>query len=917
VAGNTSAERVSQKQQAYLDIHIPQPFSDEGYDSLDSDVSDEDIPQWARKKPAEPISSRVLMKEEDTESSDSDFDEPNLTPGSLDQAIVNGNLEKVQSLLKNSFGAVATGKFEWLNELKELGYSNSEIAELLLDSERDSPWIFFERKDNLKLEINPSYHHTGCPHSRSLSSQHPSTSPPRDDSGRIIKTAQSFQREKNEDSLLFLVDEACGLAGICPNTRNLADWPGKVEFVNSVETSKLYASVTYQCKDDHEASSIVPHPDIASILEPTTRALNVLTRLCSVIGECQRRGLCCDYFTVLCRQSYMRSNTLEMHEVKLWHITALSESLRQLEKIRHPDYQQNSKTQNKLMERTLYINRQVQQEFGISRSHTYASLLAGFANEISLTLQLLTLGFALFARAHIGLFHPFFLDTPLHGISLWGASKIDTGGAAVYLRLYRLTCLDGMIQSAVMAFDTAPPELVTSGVLPAEPTRLDLEATSTNLLYTWGPGQFTTRLTNSDTDTHKISGILIGGGVILHQSPSTDQNKTVVHWQSNLPAAEIMVGSPSTWDPNELVIIAGGTNINKTCRNDPKLQWPLFVESLENLGTHAGYWRLTEIQGGLAVNGQMFAGAQLQYNKTWAWQEQNTWKQNFLGMMSLDIAFEELERPWGLQVSYCTGLARRVPLRALLAEVMPVFVKTISVATQWEELMNLNTSIIEAFDGPHLTKWVNDLSLLPNSENLLSFVKRIVLYVLLILKDTGIDRTNKLFRIACPEDLTSDRPIFMCLQVSCEKDNLWARILADSKDCATFAYMTRSCLESDDNKCQSTSPWHCASLDTSVCRYRTQNDPPALLSSPWQLQDRALYWIGRPESGLQARVRKLPNDPHPKLYISISAMSEKTLARLGTLKILSKMGKRTDHIREKQYDHMEGEGVLILTELKS
>jgi hypothetical protein len=129
--------------------------------------------------------------------------------------------------------------------------------------------------------------------------------------------------------------------------------------------------------------------------------------------------------------------------------------------------------------------------------------------------------------------------------------------------------------------------------------------------------------------------------------------------------------------------------------------------------------------------------------------------------------------------------------------------------------------------------------------------------------------------------------------------------------------MTRSCLESDDNKCQSTSPWHCASLDTAVCRYRTQNDPPTLQSSPWQLRDRALYWIGRPESGLQARVRKLPNDPHPKLYVSISAMSEKTLARLGTLKLLSKMGKRTDHIRGKQYDHMEGEGVLILTELKS
>jgi hypothetical protein len=913
VPWNTSAELVATKKQVCLDIHIPQPFVDEGYDSWNSDVSDDEKPQWTRRNLVGPIPSRIVT-EENTRSSDSDFEESKLTPRSLEQAIANGNLVNIESLLKKCFGAVATGEFEWLNELKELGYSNSEIAELLLDSERDSPWIFFERKDNPELEMNPSYHHIGCPHSRSLSSQQPSSSSPRGDSGRIIETAQSFQKEADENSLLFSVDEACGLAGICPNTRNLAEWPGKVDFVSS--GSKLYASVTYRCKDDHEVSTTASHPGIASILETTTRALNTLTRLCSAIGECQRRGLCCGYFTVLCRQSYMRSNTLEMHEVELWHVTELSESLRELDRVRHADYQGTSKDRNELMERILSVTRRVQQEFGISRFHTYASLPVVFVNEVSLTSQLLTLGFALFARAHVGLFHPFFLDTPLHGISLWGASRMDSGGAAVYLRLYRLTCLDGMIQSPVMAFDTAPSVLATPDTLSAEPTRLDLEATSTNLLYTWGPGQFISRLTNFDTDRHKITGLLIGGGLILHQRSSTDQDKTVVHWQSTFPAAEITVRSHSTWDPNETVIIAGGTNINKTCQNDPKLQWPLFVESLENLGTHAGYWRLTEIQAGLAVNGQMFAGAQLQYNKTWAWQEQNTWKQTFLGMMSLEMPFEELERPWGLQVSYCTGLARRVPLRTLLAEVMPVFVKTIPVATQWQELMNLHISIIGAFEGPELMRWVNDLSLLPNSEELLSLVKRIVLYVLLIIKDTGIDRTGKLFRIACPEDLTSDRPIFMCLQVSCEKDNLWARILADSKDCATFAYMTRSCLESDDNKCQSTSPWHCASLDTAVCRYRAQNDPPTLQSSPWQLRDRALYWIGRPESGLQARVRKLPNDLHPKLYVSISTMSEKTLARLGTLKLLSKMGKRTDHLREKQYDHMEGEGVLILTELK-
>ena len=140
-------------------------------------------------------------------------------------------------------------------------------------------------------------------------------------------------------------------------------------------------------------------------------------------------------------------------------------------------------------------------------------------------------------------------------------------------------------------------------------------------------------------------------------------------------------------------------------------------------------------------------------------------------------------QPWGLQVSLCTGVTIRVPLRLLLADVMPAFAKDLSIASTWVQLER--RGIVEAFRGTRLKIWLDEMESWP--ADLKIVVKRIVSYILVVLRDIRVDRTGEKFVIACPQNHQPLSPISMFFKVMCEKASLWARILADSENCATFA----------------------------------------------------------------------------------------------------------------------------------
>lgn len=138
---------------------------------------------------------------------------------------------------------MARGDFAWLRELKDLNYPEHDIAELLINSEKDSPWIYFEPKAKNDLSIIPGYHQPACVHHDRRRPQKAGAFPTAEHSADLTNPTR-LSWSTNEDSLMFIIDGLCGLAGVCSNTRDLNKWTGQVLFSN--DNPEMTASVTYR-----------------------------------------------------------------------------------------------------------------------------------------------------------------------------------------------------------------------------------------------------------------------------------------------------------------------------------------------------------------------------------------------------------------------------------------------------------------------------------------------------------------------------------------------------------------------------------------------------------------------------------------------------------------------------------------------
>ncbi|PVH69332.1 hypothetical protein DL98DRAFT_379900, partial [Cadophora sp. DSE1049] len=210
-----------------------------------------------------------------------------------------------------------------------------------------------------------------------------------------------------------------------------------------------------------------------------------------------------------------------------------------------------------------------------------------------------------------------------------------------------------------------------------------------------------------------------------------------------------------------------------------------------------------------------------------------------------------LESPWGLQVSFCTGIAKRVTLCEMIADLMPAFVESLlPVPDLWLDLRDKH-NIVDAFRSGGIQNWLG-----ARPEQSRNFVLRVIDMILSVMKHTGIDRAGKYFVIGW---IKKCQP-FQCFKVPCHREaaaTYWAQILADSRECATFAYITPRCLQNGSVTCRGpSSSWENAStlLETAVCRY--QPTLVAASTQPWELRHSDLYSIGKFDTPLTVKVHR-------------------------------------------------------------
>lgn len=227
----------------------------------------------------------------------------------------------------------------------------------------------------------------------------------------------------------------------------------------------------------------------------------------------------------------------------------------------------------------------------------------------------------------------------------------------------------------------------------------------------------------------------------------------------------------------------------------------------------------------------------MSFNPIYVKQDGITLKQRqlMLPFNEIDIVF--LNSASGLQPSLCTGVARRVSLRVLLADVMvPIVESRLSKPFHWEAL-KVELAMAQDF-CQGLETWFG-----APKPGLRETAVCIVRSMLEVLQDTGINKKGDEIVLAW---VRKESP-YSCLRIRLDKSNDWLRILTDSETCAISACIAPLCFECGKHKCRGVevASWEpqIYALETAVCLslcdYELANPVKTLVG--WAAHPKASY----------------------------------------------------------------------------
>jgi ankyrin repeat protein len=734
-------------------------------------------------------------------------------PTTLKEAMSYCDPEYLSNFLTKRFDTIAESEYPWLRELEDVGYSRNEMAALLLEHAKDTPWIYFEPGNYQNFGITEGFHLQRCVHWT-----HSSECP-------TLAALPGILEPSDEQDVQRSIQELCGLAGVTPVSPNREEWNGTVRFKD--DNSTAIVSYTVSMSNGH-----------LGISKDLLRVKKALDNFCTAASVVQAKGLCCDSFTVLTKSQ--NSSNESLTNVELWRLelklavelTAELDRLLLLDQVTAPEVCKSRAIADQILEPLAPVVLKDAVVENIDR----------VIHSCSLAVQFLCLGFLSYIQAHIGPIQPFFLDSPQRKVLLLGNQMSDTRTDVIIAELINLTCVAGMTQGPVFAFST-------NHGLSIPERKYDLVASAEDLLDTWGPGRFIYR----GNETENPCAIIIGDGFIYTNDPVGK----LFHWS---PSASLQDQFSVSFDSRTKIMIGALIKVNEECYIDEKKCWLNSCSALLPLGPSSDHWEAAERQGGVQA-GQYFVG---QFNQTWRKVKGRSLKDYQLEQED-DLLLPLLDAMWGLQVSFCTSVARRVPLRELVADMLPIFANTLFCQPNlWEDL-RINHNIVDAFKKPGLREWLQKLSTEQQS-----FVLRLIRRILTTLQPSGVDRKGKNLKIAWPQEGDVQRGFV----IPCENQSFWARLVADSEDCATFAYISPNCLESELIKCSGPSPvWQNSSilLETAVIHHQAvpSHAPRTLEHKKWyfvkKLDTVYLVKVHKPEGTASARLIASPS-PMPQAF---------------------------------------------------
>jgi hypothetical protein len=300
------------------------------------------------------------------------------------------------------------------------------------------------------------------------------------------------------------------------------------------------------------------------------------------------------------------------------------------------------------------------------------------------------------------------------------------------------------------------------------------------------------------------------------------------------------------------------------------------------LGTRRAYWKHQERQVGLQ-GGQNVTAV---YNSTWDKVPGVSLKTQLISNLNNKIEyFAFLTACCGLQVSLCSGLARRVTMMELIADLLPKFVARQASLPHFWSMLNQKYSIIEKLISKNLDM-IRSTFLRMSYEDSNCYLEFWSLASDLVkaLELTGLQPTGDHFELGfIPQDTSSP---LLRISTPAKGGNLWLKVLRDSESSATFAYATTSCFQiGEQHACQNRLPF----LDGSIHLLQTDVQQQFLSTSKlwedeWCLKHNETHFFRAKDDNrdilLSATVLRCEEFPEPRLFVKESRIPLHMITRM-------------------------------------
>ena len=655
-----------------------------------------------------------------------------------------------------------------------------------------------------------------------------------------------------------------------------------MSYVDSASIISNISETSIQTDSSYDSTSHTSHYEIwdqkigRRILDALENVLNALHLLHSDDG-------CCESFTILVKAS-SRHRTVTVKKIAVSLLLELCEALEQ--SILGSDTNSSIWTQPLAKACTGFL-----EELGCGDmvyKYIHSSLGSGLSPHRCLHLcalitQIAAIGIVTYSRGHSREYYTPALSRPIDSFVLLGS---EPTGPTLHAERLELECMGKMLGRKVWVFHQ------DKHLIGNTAETFYLATNVGDMLDTWGGS-----ISLEDVVDPDGLFLSIGGGSIITVESNEGQfamaqdDELCCHWTSKLG---LSVHSQDL-NRSDRRLLIGATSVNDHCHLETEVCQEAFSGgALTSMGTRAPGWITTGRAANLSIG---FHGTTAGVTGTQTKDDGRSLKVKMFQDWDRTTDLRILNRPCGLELSLCTGIVRRLPLRELFYGEVLEYLR-LGLPGDWNKIQSIVTGIskqtVEEFG-----EWLSRLT----EPQTLAMQKAAVL-LLLAMEYTGVERDGHTLTFWWPE---KHEAVPRGLQIKKEQysgKNPWIPIFQDPERSAIFGLATSRCLEHPGVRtCQNaTTPARCEALkevmlDTSLI------PATALINAPplsYELNKRYVLW-------------------HCRHILRVTRASETAdgVVRLnfvpGTPKVvMQRLIERWDKVKEKETLGDRGQLVLVL-----